>query len=100
MACSATPAHLSKLIGPSLLVQERVEDKRFFAALGCGGRGICTVGGVEHARLAGRFGLAIERRGSGGRRRGRRQIERTLAAAAAQRKRCRGKQNDGPPRAG
>src|SRR6266404_291852 len=80
------------------VVQERVENKAFFAALSGGRRRIGSVGRIEHAWLArSRLVVGIGLCGGGrGRRCGRRQVERAFASAAPERERGRAQKDDSP----
>ena len=86
------------------ITQQGIENERFLLAFGRRWRRIRTIGRVEHAGLRRALGFGI-----GGccrcccRRRRlcrRRQVERTLAATAAERERGCAQHNDGPSRAG
>src|SRR5712671_3709662 len=83
------------------VVQERIENEWFLAALGGGRSRIHSVGRIEHARFArGPLGLRIGLLGGGRLRRGgvRRQVEPAFASAAAKREHRRAEQDDGPSR--
>src|ERR1700712_3960940 len=81
-------------------VEKRIEDERFLAAFGGSGRRIGSGARIEHAGPARRgqvIGIGL-RRGGGLRRGVRRQIERTLAAAAPEREHGHAEHYDGPSR--
>src|SRR5579863_3065122 len=84
----------------SVAVQKRVESEGSFGALAGGGRRIGTKARIEHARFARLFGRGIWLRGRDRllllRRRRRGQIERSLASAAAERKRGNAQKHKGP----
>src|ERR1700681_3723188 len=84
------------------VVQERIENEWFLAALGGGRSRIHSVGRIEHARFArgSPLRLGIGLLGSGRLRRGgvRRQVEPAFAPAAAKREYRRAEQDDGPSR--
>src|SRR5690348_10912197 len=83
----------------SSFVEQRIEDKRFLAAFGGGRRGIHVRVEQRVARLVCGPCLGLVHRRRGGLGAGvRRQVERTLAAAAAKRKRGHAQDNDGPSR--
>ena len=84
----------------SVIVQERIENERLTAAFGSGRRRIGSVILIEHAWLArGRLVVSIGLRRRGCLRRGvRRQVESTLASAAAKCERGRAQKDNGPSR--
>src|SRR6185437_1081364 len=88
------------LLGLVRVAKQRVEHKRFLGAAGRGRRCVSAISRVEHARPGSVLGLGVSRRCPSRRHvaRGRRQVERTLAAATSQRQRNHAQEHHSPSR--